>query len=165
MSFGEMVVLGVVAIVVVGPRNLPGLLRNAGQLIGRLRRMANDIRTESGIDEILDHEGIRSEIDNFKKLAAGEISPDDPPPNVIPDREREYPRAGCDAYGALSEDIAPYAPPPPALPGPAVPSALSGPPAPPAPPAPPHAASSAFTSSGVPQGIAQPSSNGAGVKS
>jgi sec-independent protein translocase protein TatB len=150
MSFGEMVVLGVVAIVVVGPRNLPALLRNAGQLIGRLRRMAMDIRTESGIDEILDHEGIRSEIDNFKKLAAGEISPDDPPPNVVPNREREYPSASCDSYGALSEDIAPYAPPPPALPGAPSPSS------PPVPPAPMTAASSA---------LAQPSSNGAGVKS
>ncbi|HKQ70043.1 MAG TPA: Sec-independent protein translocase protein TatB, partial [Polyangiaceae bacterium] len=95
-SFGEMLVLGVVAIVVVGPRNLPALLRNAGQIIGKVRRMATDIRAESGIDEILDAEGIRSEIDHFKKLASGEISPDDPIANVVPDREREYPRVGCD---------------------------------------------------------------------
>ncbi len=65
-SFGEMLVLVVVAIVVVGPRNLPSLMRTAGQLIYRIRKMAMDIRTESGIDEILDAEGIRSEIDNFK---------------------------------------------------------------------------------------------------
>src|SRR5262245_11017092 len=110
MSFGEMVVLGVVALVVVGPRNLPSLLRTAGQLIGRLRRMAVDLRAESGIDEILDAEGIRSEIDNFRRLASGAIDPDEFSPNVVPDREREYPRAGPDAYGAFSEDLVPYLP-------------------------------------------------------
>jgi sec-independent protein translocase protein TatB len=110
MSFGEMVVLGVVALVVVGPRNLPSLLRGAGQLIGKVRRMANELRVESGIDEILDAEGIRSEIDNFRRLASGAISPDDISPNVVPDREREYPRVGPDAYGAFSEDMVPYLP-------------------------------------------------------
>src|SRR5260221_11103290 len=110
MSFGEMVVLGVVALVVVGPCNLPSLRRTAGQAIGKIRRMANEIRTESGIDEILDAEGIRSEIDNFRRLASGAISPDDLSPNVVPDREREYPRVGADAYGAFSEDLVPYLP-------------------------------------------------------
>jgi len=110
LSFGEVILLGVIALVVVGPRNLPTLLRSAGQLIGRLRRMAMDLRTESGIDEILDTEGIRHEIDNFRRLASGQISPDDFSPNVVPDREREYPRAGPDAYGAFSEDLVPYLP-------------------------------------------------------
>jgi sec-independent protein translocase protein TatB len=147
MSFGEVVLLGVIAIVVVGPRNLIPLMRDAGKLIGRVRKMAMDIRAESGIDEILDHEGIRSEIDHFKRLAAGEISPDDPMPNVVPDREREYPRGGPDVYGALSEDVAPYLPSPP-LSSPPVPAAL--------PPAPLPLAAPVS---------AQPSTNGAGVKS
>jgi sec-independent protein translocase protein TatB len=112
LSFGELVVLGVIALVVVGPRRLPSMLRTAGQLIGKVRRMAMDIRAESGIDEILDAEGIRSEIDNFRRLAAGEIPLDDPPRTILPDREREYPAVGCDAYGALSEDIVPYSPSP-----------------------------------------------------
>lgn len=112
LSFGELVILGVIALVVVGPRRLPSMLRTAGQVIGKVRRMAMDIRAESGIDEILDAEGIRSELDNFRRLAAGEIPPDETPRVILPDREREYPRAGCDAYGALSEDIVPYSPPP-----------------------------------------------------
>src|SRR6185369_11903097 len=107
MSFGEMVVLGVIALVVVGPRNLPTLLRTAGQLIGRVRRMAMDLRTESGIDEILDAEGIRTEIDNFRRLASGAVDPDEISPNVVPDREREYPRTGPDSFGAFSEDLVP----------------------------------------------------------
>jgi sec-independent protein translocase protein TatB len=112
MSFGELVIIGIIALVVVGPRRLPSMLRSAGQLIGKVRRMAMDIRAESGIDEILDAEGIRSEIDNFRRLAAGDISLDEPARTVLPDREREYPVVGCDAYGALTEDLVPYTPPP-----------------------------------------------------
>jgi len=112
MSFGELMILAIIALVVVGPRRLPSMLRTAGQLIGKVRRMAMDIRTESGIDEILDAEGIRSELDNFRRLAAGEIPPDEPARTILPDREREYPSVGCDAYGALTEDLVPYTPPP-----------------------------------------------------
>jgi sec-independent protein translocase protein TatB len=110
MSFGEMLILGVIALVVVGPRRLPSMMRSAGGLIGKVRRMAMEIRTESGIDEILDAEGIRSEIDNFRRLATGEILLDEPKRTILPDREREYPGVGCDAYGALSEDLVPYVP-------------------------------------------------------
>jgi sec-independent protein translocase protein TatB len=195
MSFGEMLVLGIVAIVVVGPRNLPSLLRNAGQMIGRLRRMANEIRAESGIDEILEVEGIRSEIDNFKRLASGQVSLDDPSPNVVPDREREYPRTGPDAYEAYSEDVLPYVEPaaelPPgavepsaapalvaadaSVPLPAEPGAahaLAGPPrVPPRPtpsvPAPPLAPPPAAVPRSSPPLPASPpaSTNGAGIKS
>jgi sec-independent protein translocase protein TatB len=112
MSFGELVILGIIALVVVGPRRLPSMLRTAGQVIGKVRRMAMDIRTESGIDEILDAEGIRSELETFRKLAAGELPPDEPAKRILPDREREYPAVGCDAYGALSEDLVPYLPTP-----------------------------------------------------
>ena len=112
LSFGEIVILGIVALVVVGPRRLPSMLRTAGQLIGKVRRMAMEIRAESGIDEILDAEGIRSEIDNFRKLATGEIVPDEPARRILPERDREYPMVGADSYGALSEDIIPYVPSP-----------------------------------------------------
>jgi sec-independent protein translocase protein TatB len=158
LSFGEMLVLGVVAIVVVGPRQLPSLMRQAGQLIYRIRKMAMDIRTESGIDEILDAEGIRSEIDNFKRLASGAISPDELSPNVVPDREREYPRVGCDGYRALSEDLLPYVPPP-------EPPALAEPPAPAL--AELSAAPSPTTSAAVPAAVPSsvPSANGAPRKS
>jgi sec-independent protein translocase protein TatB len=111
LSFSELLLIGIVAVVVVGPRRLPALLRNAGHIIGRVRRMALDLRAESGIDDILEAEGIRTEIDNFRRLAAGQISLEDLSPNVVPEREREYPRIGCDSYGAASEDLAPYLPP------------------------------------------------------
>ena len=142
MSFGEMVILGIIALVVVGPRRLPSMLRTAGQIIGKVRRMAMEIRTESGIDEILDAEGIRSEIDNFRRLATGEISLDEPSrPTILPDRHREYPLVGSDAYGALSEEIVPYVP---------APATEEAPPAiEPAPPVAPVATDGALSSTGA----------------
>jgi sec-independent protein translocase protein TatB len=41
---GELVVIGVVALVAIGPKELPGLLRTVGQAVGKLRRMAGDFQ-------------------------------------------------------------------------------------------------------------------------
>lgn len=41
---GELVVIGVVALVAIGPKELPGLLRTVGQAIGKMRRMAGDFQ-------------------------------------------------------------------------------------------------------------------------
>src|SRR5882672_3861182 len=120
MSFGEMMVIGVVALMVVGPRNLPSMMRTLGQWVGKLRRMADDMRTQSGIDEILRAEGIHEELQTFRELASGRALLDDPlplkSPPVVPNREREYPRAGADSYGASPEDMVPYFPEPAELP-------------------------------------------------
>jgi len=43
---GELVVIGVVALVAIGPKELPGLLRTVGQAIGKLRRMAGDFQSQ-----------------------------------------------------------------------------------------------------------------------
>lgn len=74
LSFGELCVLLIVAVVVLGPKELPGYLRKAGQLAGKLRRMAYDMREKSGIDEILRTEGIDRDIAEIRKLARGEIA-------------------------------------------------------------------------------------------
>ena len=43
---GELVVIGVVALVAIGPKELPGLLRTVGQAVGKLRRMAGDFQNQ-----------------------------------------------------------------------------------------------------------------------
>ena len=58
LSFGELCVLLIVAMVVLGPKELPRYLRKAGQIAGRLRRMAFEMREKSGIDEVLRTEGL-----------------------------------------------------------------------------------------------------------
>ncbi len=73
LSFGELCVLLLVAVVVLGPKELPRYLRKAGQLAGRLRRMAYEMREKSGIDEVLRNEGLDKEIAELRQLARGEI--------------------------------------------------------------------------------------------
>src|SRR5580700_9922848 len=125
LSFGELCVLLLVAVMVLGPKELPRYLRKAGQFAGRLRRMAYEMREKSGIDEVLRTEGIDREIAEIRKLARGEIGgvlssirsandalrgeapqahpyvPEIPPaasPAVVTvSREREYPLEGADA--------------------------------------------------------------------
>jgi sec-independent protein translocase protein TatB len=43
---GELLVIGIVALVVIGPKELPGLLRTAGNAMGKVRRMAAEFRSQ-----------------------------------------------------------------------------------------------------------------------
>lgn len=42
----ELVAIGLVALVVLGPDKLPGALRQAGSLLGQLRRMSDSFRID-----------------------------------------------------------------------------------------------------------------------
>ena len=46
IGWSEMVVIGVVALVAIGPKQLPGALRTAGHWVGRARRMASDFQSQ-----------------------------------------------------------------------------------------------------------------------
>jgi sec-independent protein translocase protein TatB len=127
-SLSELIVVIVVALVVIGPKDLPKMLRKLGQYAGKLRRMASDLRAQSGIDEALRSEGLADDIAEIRKLARGELDavqraavdisgapgakPEVPSPSrddfyVV--RDREYPRDGADSYGALPDNAIVYA--------------------------------------------------------
>ncbi len=46
VGFTEVVMVGLVALLVVGPERLPELVRTTGRWIGRAQRMARELRTE-----------------------------------------------------------------------------------------------------------------------
>lgn len=59
IGWSELLVIAVVTILVVGPKELPGLLRTIGKTIGNLRRMAGDLQgqfnealKEAELDEV-----------------------------------------------------------------------------------------------------------------
>jgi sec-independent protein translocase protein TatB len=56
VSFTELMVIGVVALVVIGPERLPKVARSVGQMLGRLQRYVNsvksDINREMQIEEL-----------------------------------------------------------------------------------------------------------------
>lgn len=46
ISWGELLIIGVVALVVIGPKELPGVLRTVGQWMAKVRRMANEFQDQ-----------------------------------------------------------------------------------------------------------------------
>lgn len=59
LGFAELLVIGVVALIVVGPKDLPVLFRKVGQFMGKARGMArefsramNDAADESGVRDV-----------------------------------------------------------------------------------------------------------------
>jgi sec-independent protein translocase protein TatB len=74
MGFGEFSVVLLIALVVLGPKELPRYLRMAGKFAGRARDWAYDMRHKSGIDEILRMEGIDQDIAEIRKLTRGELT-------------------------------------------------------------------------------------------
>ena len=67
-GFFELMVVAIVALIVVGPRDLPGLMRSAGRMAAQARRMAAEFTSafeqmarEAEIDEL------RQEVDAIKR--------------------------------------------------------------------------------------------------
>ena len=46
ISFGELMVIGVVALVVIGPEKLPKVARTVGALVGRAQRYVNNVKAD-----------------------------------------------------------------------------------------------------------------------
>ncbi len=44
IGWGELVVIGIVALIAIGPKELPTVLRTLGQYMGKIRRMAADFQ-------------------------------------------------------------------------------------------------------------------------
>ncbi|MDO8979424.1 MAG: Sec-independent protein translocase protein TatB, partial [Afipia sp.] len=44
IGWSELVVIGVVALIAIGPKELPGVLRTVGQWMGKARRMASEFQ-------------------------------------------------------------------------------------------------------------------------
>ncbi len=68
MSAGEMMIVLIVGVVVVGPKRLPEMMRKLGQYVAKLRRLSSDLRNQSGIDRILREEGLEKEIRELRAL-------------------------------------------------------------------------------------------------
>jgi sec-independent protein translocase protein TatB len=74
IGFSELIVIGIVALVVVGPERLPKLARTAGHLLGRLQRYANqvksDIKKEMATEEL---QKMKTDLEKAAKGAEFEI--------------------------------------------------------------------------------------------
>lgn len=133
LSISEFILIGVVTLVAVGPQRLPGMLKNFGQWMRKIRKMTTEVRQQTGIDEILRAEGLSGGLSELRSLVRGGPlaavaatapvpayrPPDDPFRDLEIDVSREYPAEGADALGALPDDLGGDDPVEPAKPEPA----------------------------------------------
>lgn len=113
VSFLELAVIAIIALIVVGPQKLPTMMRTVGEWLGKLRRLTSDMRAQTGIDDILREEGIDGvvELRNLLRVSvAGSPGVHSPNRNQsryseAPDASLEFPVEGADASGAMPEDL------------------------------------------------------------
>src|SRR5690349_11739286 len=114
ISWGKLVVIGVIALIVIGPKELPTVLRTVGQWMGKIRRMAGEFQgqfqeamreaemadlkkqfdeTTSGLKSAFDTTDIKNELEKMIQEPTGTTSastpaapPSDPaaPPPEVP---------------------------------------------------------------------------------
>jgi sec-independent protein translocase protein TatB len=61
IGWSELLIIGIVALIVIGPKELPAVLRTVGQWMGKIRRMASDFQGQF-------QEAMReAEVDDLKK--------------------------------------------------------------------------------------------------
>jgi sec-independent protein translocase protein TatB len=46
IGWGELLIIGIVALIAIGPKELPGVLRTLGQWMSKLRRMASEFQSQ-----------------------------------------------------------------------------------------------------------------------
>ncbi|MBU2838263.1 twin-arginine translocase subunit TatB [Acidithiobacillus thiooxidans] len=72
-SFGELALLGIIVLLVVGPEKMPEMARTAGKWYGVMRRTMNGLRSEVEQQLLLDD--LRKEADKLRDYASEEILP------------------------------------------------------------------------------------------
>jgi sec-independent protein translocase protein TatB len=115
IGWGELVVIGIVALIAIGPKELPTVLRTLGQYMGKVRRMASEFQgqfqealREAELSDLKKHaEDIKdsvSGLSNFDPLANTQKEIEsafavDPGKTELPPHDFESP-AGADAMTA-----------------------------------------------------------------
>ena len=103
IGWSELLVIGIVALVVIGPKELPGVLRTVGQMVGKLRRMAGEFQGQ--FQEALreaELDGLKKSFTDFtedaNKSIAGAL-----PSNPLLDIENEVKAATASIEGRKDE--------------------------------------------------------------
>lgn len=74
LAWSELALIGVVALLVIGPKDLPGAIRGVAQMLGKARRMAGEFQTH--VDEMVREaklDEVKREIDQFRNNVQDEV--------------------------------------------------------------------------------------------
>ena len=131
VGFSEFVVIGVVALIVIGPERLPKAARTMGLLFGRLQRYVSDVKSDISREMELDelrklqkqvqgaaqefktsvesaahnvHEGVRS-VESELNNAAAETTPVDPAANRAADPPADLASRANEPGAGISDAI------------------------------------------------------------
>ena len=160
IGFWELIVVGVVAMIVVGPEQLPGLARKAGFWLGKARRMISEVKAEVDRDLHLEEikqtlrqqadlgavKDVADQVKTFRREIEQEFDDPGPPPGwrpglptaapppdwIPPDSSRESPAVAPSALGRSPQPDS-TAPVPTPMPAPTVPPSAAPPQLPPPP--------------------------------
>ena len=68
LGWMELLIIGVTALIVVGPKDLPMMFKKVGNFVGRAKRMAREFK--STMEAAADETGLRETSDMLKKIDA-----------------------------------------------------------------------------------------------
>jgi sec-independent protein translocase protein TatB len=108
IAWGEFVVIAVVALIVIGPKELPGVLRAIGQWTTKIRRMAAEFQGQ--FQEALreaEMADLKKEVDNLNDTARGFTSQFDDPLNFKEATKWEPKPDDPKADNAKADDVKP----------------------------------------------------------
>ncbi len=120
VGWSELLILGVLALIVVGPKELPRLMRTVGQWVNRARKMARDfqrgmedVAREADLEELADARKMLDDVRSIKTEAQKSITS---PGSWAKDTVKQ----------AVESEVAPTAPAAQSEPAPAVADAPAG---------------------------------------
>jgi len=83
IGFWELIIIGVVALVVVGPERFPGMIKKVGYWIGQFRRIASSVKSEIQV-EVDKAEQLQNLLDEQKQILKRNADVDLTQPAVKP---------------------------------------------------------------------------------
>lgn len=69
IGFAELLVIGIVSLIVVGPKDLPGMFRTVGRYVGKAKGMAREF--QRSMEDAADATGLKDVTSDFKDVASG----------------------------------------------------------------------------------------------
>ena len=68
IGWSELLVIGIVALIVVGPKDLPGMFRTLGRMTGKVRRMAREF--QRAMEDAADESGMKETASDLRKMTS-----------------------------------------------------------------------------------------------
>lgn len=129
LSWGEIMIIGAVAVIFIGPKELPGALRTVGKFVGKARMMAREF--QNNVDDMVreaELEEVKKQVTKATDFATGGIA--SAIKNAVdPKGELEKAMQAPD-LGTLGSETTPKPADPAPAPAPASPAAVTAEPAP-----------------------------------